>query len=155
VAIDHRQEDFVDRVFAETGERGADVVCDLAGGDFTERSWSCVAREGRYLVVGFADDPENGLTGRALRPAAQANFSIVGVMLAYISNLPLLIRKAGFNPWPREVGEATHASLVEAFAEKKLLPIVRRRVPLEEAAAALEDHEARRTLGRTAVLLAP
>lgn len=155
VAIDHREEDFVERVFEETGERGADVICDLAGGDFTERSWTCIAREGRHLIVGFADDPQNGLTGRALRPAAQANFSLVGVMLAYISNVPLAIRKLGFNPFPREVGEEVHEALLAGFADKQLQPIVRRRVPLEQAAQALEDHEARRTLGRTAVLLAP
>lgn len=155
VAIDHRAEDFVDRVFAESGERGADVVCDLAGGSFTERSWTCVAREGRYLIVGFADDPENGLTGRALRPAAQANFSLVGVMLAYMSHVPLLIRKAGFNPFPREVGEEVHAALQGLLERKAIRPILSRRVELEEAAAALADHEARRTRGRTAVVLAP
>lgn len=155
VAIDHREEDFVDRVFAETNDRGADVVCDLAGGDFAERSWTCTAREGRYLIVGFSDDPGNGLTGRSLRPAAQANFSMLGVMLAYISQAPLAVRKMGFNPFPREVGEAVHEALLEAFEKKALRPIVRRRVSLEEAAAALEDHEARRTLGRTAVLLGP
>ena len=37
---------------------GADVVYDLAGGDFVERSWRCTARGGRYLAVGFADDDE-------------------------------------------------------------------------------------------------
>jgi NADPH2:quinone reductase len=153
VAIDHREEDFVERVFEETEEHGADVICDLAGGDFTERSFACVAREGRYLVVGFADDPENGLTGRALRPAAQANFSMVGVMLAYVSQVPLLIRKAGFNPFPREVGESVHASLLRLLADEQLRPIVERRVSLADAAAALEDHEARRTRGRTAVLV--
>lgn len=154
VAIDHREEDFVDRVFEETEERGAEVICDLAGGDFTEKSFTCVAREGRYLVVGFADDPNNGLTGRPLRPAAQANFSLVGVMLAYIENVPLAIRKLGFNPFPREVGEAAHRALLAGFESKHLAPIVQRRVSLEEAPAALEDHEARRTLGRTAVVLA-
>jgi NADPH2:quinone reductase len=155
VAIDHREEDFVERVFEETREHGADVICDLAGGDFTERSFGCVAREGRYLVVGFADDPGNGLTGRPLRPAAQANFSLVGVMLAYASQVPLAIRKLGFHPFPREVGVSVHEDLCARFAAKEIRPIVTRRVPLEEAGAALDDHEARRTRGRTAVLVAP
>lgn len=153
VAIDHREEDFVERVFQETGERGADVVCDLAGGSFVERSWTCIAREGRYLAVGFADDPENGLTGRSLRKVAQANFSVVGVMVAYVDTVPLALRKFGFNPFPRAVAEETHAALLRLLEEKRIQPIVQRRVPLADAAAALEEHEARRTRGRTAILL--
>src|SRR5262245_51783650 len=83
LAIDHRETDFVAAVLDHTREVGAHVVCDLAGGSFVERSWRCVAREGRYLCVGFADDPGGGTTGRPLRPSCPGNFSIVGVMLAY------------------------------------------------------------------------
>ena len=154
VAIDHREEDFVDRVFEETGERGADVICDLVGGSFTERSWNCIAREGRYLVVGFNDDPENGLTARPLRPIAQANFSVLGVMAAYVSQVPLPLRKLGFNPFPRDVAETVHADLMRLLAERKIRPTLERRVSLAEAGAALEAHEERRTRGRTAVLIA-
>jgi NADPH2:quinone reductase len=155
VAIDHREEDFVDRVFEETGGRGADVICDLAGGSFTERSWTCIAREGRYLVVGFNDDPESGLTPRPLRPVAQANFSVIGVMAAYVSQVPLPLRKLGLNPFPREVAETVHADLLRLLAERKIRPTLERRIALEEAGAALEAHEQRRTRGRTAVVLAP
>jgi NADPH2:quinone reductase len=154
VAIDHRSEDFVDRVFEITDGRGADVICDLAGGDFTERSWTCVAREGRYLIVGFTDDPENGRTARALRPAAQANFSLVGVMAAYVNHVPLPLRKFGFNPFPRAVADEVHADLLRLLAEQRIRPTLERRVTLAEAPAALEDHAARLTRGRTAVLLA-
>jgi NADPH2:quinone reductase len=154
VAIDHREQDFVDRVFEETGGRGADVICDLVGGSFTERSWNCIAREGRYLVVGFNDDPEGGLSARPLRPVAQANFSVVGVMAAYVSQLPLALRKLGLNPFPREVAETVHGDLLRLLAAGKIRPTLERRVSLEQAGAALEDHAARRTRGRTAVVLA-
>jgi NADPH2:quinone reductase len=154
VAIDHSAQDFVDPVFEATGGRGADVVCDLAGGDLTERTWTCVAREGRYLIVGFTGDPQNGHSGHALRPAAQANFSLMGVMAAYVSQVPLPLRKAGFNPFPREVGEEVHADLLQLLAEGKIRPTLERRATLDTAGAALEDHEARRTRGRSAVVLA-
>lgn len=151
VAIDHRSEDFIDRVFEVTDERGADVICDLAGGEFTEKSWTCVAREGRYLIIGFADDPENGLSGHALRPAAQANFSMLGVLLAWIDAVPLPLRKAGFNPFPRSVGDEVHADLLRLIAAKQVRPMIGKRVSLEDAPAALEAHEARTALGRTVV----
>ena len=152
VAIDHRSEDFAERVFELTDGVGADVVCDLAGGDFTEPSWRCTAREGRYLLVGFADDPENGMTGRALRPAAQGNFSIVGVMCAWIDNMPLVIRKTGLNPFPRAVADEVHGDLMRLLSDKQIHPTLERRVSLDEAPAALEAHEARATVGRTAIV---
>ncbi len=151
--IDHREEDFVEAVLTETSEAGADVICDLAGGEFVEKSWRCIAREGRYLCVGFADDPENGFTGRPLRPTCAGNFSIVGVMLAWMGNLPPAIRRMGLNPFGRDVADAVHGDLLRLVSEKKIRPVVGRRLSLEEAGAALEDHEARRTLGRSVVLV--
>ena len=151
--IDHREEDFVAALLDETGEVGADVICDLAGGDFVEKSWRCIAREGRYLCVGFADDPENGFTGRPLRPTCAGNFSIVGVMLAWMGSLPPAVRRMGLNPFGRDVAEEVHADLLRLVAEKKIRPVIGRRLSLEEAGAALDDHEARRTLGRSVVLV--
>ncbi len=151
--IDHREEDFAEVVLEETAEVGADVICDLAGGDFVERSWRCIAREGRYLCVGFADDPENGFTGRPLRPTCAGNFSIVGVMLAWMGNLPPAVRRMGLNPFGRDVAEEVHADLLRLVAEKRIRPVIGRRLSLEEAGAALDDHEARRTLGRSVVLV--
>ncbi len=154
LAIDHREQDFAAAVLDHTREVGADVVCDLAGGDFSEKSWRCTAREGRYLCVGFADDPKNGFTPRALRPLCPANISVVGVMLAYIENLPPALRRMGMNPFGRRVGDEVHADLLRLLAEKRIRPIVGQRVSLEEAGRALDAHEQRRTAGRTVVLVA-
>ena len=110
LAIDHLSEDIFDRVMAHTGERGADVVCDLVGGPGTETIWTCVAYEGRYLPVGFNDDPESGLTGRPLRKVSMGNFSVHGVLLSYnLASLPM--RKFGLTPNPPERGREAHAAL--------------------------------------------
>ncbi len=149
--IDYRAGDVAEKVFELTDDRGADVVCDLVGGEITQPSWLCTAREGRYLTVGFADDPENGMTGRPLRSLATGNFSVVGVMIAWVTNLPPFVRKMGINPFPREVADAVHGDLMRLLADGKIRPTLERRIAMEDAAAALEDHEARRTMGRTAV----
>jgi NADPH2:quinone reductase len=154
LAIDHTLGDFADAVLDHTDDVGAHVVCDLAGGSFVEKSWRCIAREGRYLCVGFADDPENGFGGQPLRPTCAGNFSIVGVMCAYMSNLPPIVRRSGFNPWDRSVAEAVHADLMTLLASGRIRPIVSRRISLEEAGIALDAHERRETTGRTVVLLA-
>jgi NADPH2:quinone reductase len=154
LVIDHTTEDFGEAVLAATGDAGADVVYDLAGGDFVERSWRCTAHGGRYLAVGFADDDENGMTGRPLRMACIGNIDIVGVMLGWSESVDPGMRRFGFNPFGREVGEEVHADLLRMAAEGSIRPYVGRRVTMEEAGAALDEHEERRSLGRTVVEVA-
>ena len=151
--IDHTVDDVFDRVMELTEGRGADVVVDLAGGSQTETIWTCVAREGRYLPVGFNDDPESGLTGRPLRKVSMGNFSVVGVILGY-NEMPIELRRFGINTFPPEVGREVHAALLALVAEGAIRPYIGRRIAMGEAAAALADHEARRTMGRTVVDLA-
>jgi NADPH2:quinone reductase len=151
LVIDHTAEDFVEAVLAATGDAGADVVYDLAGGDFVERSWRCTAHGGRYLAVGFADDIDNGMTGRPLRMACIGNIDIVGVMLGWSESVDPGMRRFGFNPFGRDVGEEVHADLMRMVAEGSIRPFVGRRVSMDEAGAALDDHEERRSLGRTVI----
>ena len=153
LAVDHREDDFALRVLDHTADVGAEVVCDLVGGAFVSAAWRCVARGGRYLAVGFAADPENGMGGIALRPTCVGNFSIVGVLGAYVSNLPPAIRRTGFNPFGRDVAEAVHSDLLSLVARGAIRPHVGNRVGIEGAAEALEAHEARQSLGRSVVLL--
>jgi NADPH2:quinone reductase len=150
LAIDHTSDDIFERVMAQTGERGADVVCDLVGGAGTETIWTCVAYEGRYLPVGFNDDPESGLTGRPLRKVSMGNFSVLGVLLSY--NQPSLpMRRFGVTPNPPERGLEVHRALRELVADGAIRPVIGQRISMGQVAAALEDHEARRTSGRTVV----
>ncbi len=149
-AIDHTSDDLFDGVMGLTQNRGADVVVDLIGGDRTETIWTCVARDGRYLPVGFNDDPESGLTGRPLRKVSMGNFSVVGVMLGY-NEMPIELRRFGINTFPPEVGREVHDALRKLVAAESIRPFIGRRIAMQEVAAALDDHEQRRTSGRTVV----
>ena len=151
LVIDHTAEDFVEAVLQATGDVGADVVYDLAGGDFVERSWRCTARGGRYLAVGYADDDANGMTGRPLRMASIGNIDLVGVMVAWVDSVDPGMRRFGFNPFGRDVADEVHGDLLRLVAEGAVRPHVGRRVSMEEAGAALEEHRARRAVGRTVV----
>lgn len=151
--VDHRSEDTFDAVMDHTDGHGADVIFDPVGGEETEAMWTCAATGGRYLPVGFNDDPESGLTGRPLRKVSMANVSVVGVILAYL-DAPLEFRRIGINPFPPSVGQRVHASLLELVAAGVIRPTIGRRIGLTEVARALEDHAARRTSGRTVLDLA-
>lgn len=151
--IDHTGADLFDEVIARTDKRGADVAVDLVGGERTETVWTCMAREGRYLPVGFNDDPQSGLTGRPLRKVSMGNISVLGVILGY-GELPVDFRRFGLNMFPAEVGREVHAALLELVAAQSIRPVVGRTIAMEQVAAALDDHEQRRTTGRTVVVVA-
>ena len=131
-----------------TDGRGADVACDLFGGDGTETIWTCMALGGRYVPVGFNDDPQSGLTGKPLRQVSMGNFSVTGVILAY-GPVPIELRRFGVNPFPPEVGQRVHDALRALITEGAIRPFIGRRIAFGDVAGALEDHEQRLTIGRT------
>jgi NADPH2:quinone reductase len=61
------------------------------------------------------------------------------------------MRRFGFNPFGREVADEVHTDLLRMAAEGSIRPTIGRRVGLEQAGAALDDHEQRRALGRSVV----
>ncbi|WP_373086191.1 NADPH:quinone oxidoreductase family protein [Sneathiella sp.] len=52
--IDHREENFRDRVMELTDKRGVDIVYDSIGGEVTHQSIRAMAWEGRLLTIGYA-----------------------------------------------------------------------------------------------------
>ncbi|HXY89130.1 MAG TPA: NAD(P)H-quinone oxidoreductase, partial [Xanthobacteraceae bacterium] len=50
-AIDYKAEDFVAAVKAATGDRGADLILDMVGGDYAERNHDAAAVEGRIVQI--------------------------------------------------------------------------------------------------------
>lgn len=152
LAIDHTADDIFEKVMAQTDGRGADVACDLFGGERTETIWTCMALGGRYVPIGFNDDPLSGLTGKPLRRVSMGNFSVVGVILAY-GSAPIELRRFGVNPFPAATGQKVHDALRALITEGAIRPVVGRRIGMDEVAATLEDHEQRLTSGRTVVLV--
>ncbi len=153
VAIDYLTDDLFDVVMEHTDGRGAEVVFDLVGGDRTETVWTCVAREGRYLPVGFNDDAGGGFGGKSMRKVSIGNFSVLGVMLSY-NHAAGPMRKFGMNPFPPELGPVVHGALCELITQGKIRPAIGRRITMDQVAATLIDHEQRRTQGRTVVQIA-
>lgn len=149
---DPTTDDLFEHVLEATAGHGADVVFDLVGGSGTEALWTTIALEGRYVPVGFNDDPQSGLTGRPLRKVAMGNFSVIGVMLSY-NQAPPQVRRLGLHPYPPEVGAEIHAELLALAAAGRIRPVIGRRIRMDDVGVALADHEARRTSGRTVVLV--
>lgn len=81
VAINYRDEDFVDRV---RREGGADLILDMVGGDYIPRNLRALAPDGRLVQIAFLRGPKvevnlaplmvqrQTITGSTLRPQSQA-----------------------------------------------------------------------------------
>jgi NADPH2:quinone reductase len=61
------------------------------------------------------------------------------------------MRRFGINTVPPSVGREVHAALCELVTAGKIRPYIGRVIPMEAVAAALDDHDQRKTSGRTVV----
>jgi NADPH:quinone reductase len=138
VLIDYRKEDWVERVKAETGGEGADVIYDPVGGDVFDGSTRCIAFEGRLLTIGFA---EGRIPSVAVNRILLKNISVVGVHwgLYQRRGSPLIDR------WMD--------ALFALYQKGGVRPVIYRTWPLREAAAALAAIAARESYGK--VVLTP
>lgn len=136
--IDYASEDFVERVKALTGGRGADVIYDSVGGDVFDRSLKCIAWNGRLLVIGFAGGT---IPSVAANRILLKNIAVVGLHWgAYLKNEPARVPQ-------------TYAALFQLYDEKQIRPVIYRAWPLEEAPAALAALGSRQSHGK--VVLRP
>src|SRR5579859_3394186 len=136
VAVDYLAGDFVDVVKAETRGRGADVIYDPVGGDVFDRSRSCIAWEGRLVVIGFTSGriPEAPANHVLLK-----NYAVVGLHWGqYIRRHPDLVARA-------------HAELLDLFAQGRIDPLVSAEYPMEAAPAALDRLGNRATWGKVVI----
>jgi NADPH2:quinone reductase len=136
--VDYTADGWRDEVKRLAGPRGLDVVYDAVGGAWAEAAMRLVGWGGRYLVVGFAG-------GEIPRPPLNVpllkGFSLVGVYWGeFLKRDPAAAR-------------AALQKLLGWLAAGRLRPRPPARYPLERAADALRDLEARRIAGK-AVLVA-
>lgn len=133
VAIDYKEENFIEVVKEVTDGRGADVVFDPVGGDVFDGSRRCVAFEGRIVVIGFAggripEAPANHLLVK--------NYSVLGLHWGlYGKMMPYLISE-------------THEELVRLYEQGDIKPLIYKEFPFEEVPEALELLGSRGTHGK-------
>ena len=134
--IDYRREDLKTRVRELTGGRGADVVFDPVGGEFTEAALRSCAWLGRLLVVGFAaGDIPKVPTNLVLLQGR----SLVGVYWG------------GYGQHMPEDYRADMNALLARLAAGELKPWVSGSYPLAKGADALNALLERRVTGKVVI----
>ncbi|WP_299253826.1 NADPH:quinone oxidoreductase family protein [uncultured Aquimarina sp.] len=134
--INYMEEDLKSRIKELTNGKGADVVYDPVGGDYSELALRGTAWEGRYLVIGFAAGhiPKISLNLTLLKGC-----SIVGV---FWGNFAMKT--------PKKNKENT-MQLMQWLEEEKLKPHIHKIYLLEEAPNALEEMMNRKVRGKVVI----
>jgi NADPH:quinone reductase len=159
VAIDYRNEDFLERVRELTGGDGVDVVLDGFGGALSLRSFRALRPGGRLVVFGHSGTVANGRRswrGWLKWYAATAAVSLWGllsprrrVLIYRIQKLreghqwvPVSGRRAappvGGGPRDPEWFREDYRALLNLLREGKIHPVVAERLPLSDARHAHE-----------------
>ncbi|MGP1256465.1 MAG: zinc-binding dehydrogenase [Kiloniellales bacterium] len=133
VPVDYRHQDFVGRIRELTGGDGVDVVIDLVGGPRQLwRSYRCLRRGGRLLMLGMAGVARSGVG------VIPPSLLVVGALAIWPDGRrtpmsPSMLSYPGRHlDWYRE----TLSRLLAMTADGRLAPAVAVQVPLREAARA-------------------
>ena len=134
IAINYREQDFVEEVRAATDGHGADVVLDLMGARYLPRNVDLLATSGRLVVIGLMGGRKGELDlGKLLsKRAAVIATSLRARPAAEKAAIVAAVRE---HVWP----------LIEAGAVR---PIVQGSHPLERAADAHRELEASGHIGK-------
>jgi putative PIG3 family NAD(P)H quinone oxidoreductase len=140
LAINYREEDFVDAVKAHTDGKGVNLVLDMVSGDYVTRNLQCLTEDGRHVTIAVLGGPKAELnmafimmrrltlTGSTLRPRSDEFKTALADEIAH-------------NAWP-------------LFATGELKPVMDRCFPLDDAAAAHARMEAGEHIGKIVLKVA-
>lgn len=129
--------DFAGEVRRLTNGRGADVIYDPVGGNVFDKSLSCLAWNGRIVVVGFTSGT---IPSVRINRILLKNIEVTGLHYGqYVVHQP-------------EVVPQIYKELFRLYEEGWLSPIIYGRYTLEEIPKALEELSLRKTYGKLVVL---
>ncbi len=125
VPINYRDEDFVERIKAETDGAGADVILDIMGAAYLDRNVDALAADGRLAIIGFQGGVKAELNlGKLLSKRA-------GVIATALRSRPVdgpsgkavIVEQVVANVWPM-------------IADGRVRPIIGAELPIQQVAEA-------------------
>ncbi|TCD06977.1 NAD(P)H-quinone oxidoreductase [Erythrobacteraceae bacterium CFH 75059] len=140
LAVNYREEDFVEAVLAFTDGAGADLVLDMVGGDYLPRNLRCLAVDGRHVSIAVLGGAEASLN---LARLMMRRHTLTGSTLRARSDTfkALLADEIAVNVWP-------------LFTDGVLAPVMDRTFALEDVAAAHARMEAGEHVGKIVLRVA-
>jgi NADPH:quinone reductase len=143
-AIDYQKEDFVKEIKRLTGE-GVDAVFDGIGGTHIWRSRKALRRGGRVVAYGLTGSLSGGRSASRRTGSRQRyrRFAIFALYIAVARLLPGRKRVVPYSiQWLKRAKPALFrqdlTTLLDLLKEKKIKPLIAKRLPLAEARQAQE-----------------
>jgi len=138
-AINYREEDFVEAVKSITGDKGADVILDMVGGDYLARNLAAAGRNGRIVQIAFLE-------------GSKVEVDLLAIMLKRLTLTGSTLRPRSVAE-KAEIARSLEARVWPLLESGKIKPQIYRTFPLAEAAEAHRLMESSKHIGK--IVLVP
>jgi len=122
VAVNYKDQDFVECIASETAGKGVNVVLDMVGGDYIAKNIECLAMDGRHVSIAFLAGP-------------QVQFNMVAVMLKRLVLTGSTLR-ARDNEFKGAIAQKLKDHVWPLMEAGTIKPVIDSVFPAHEAAAA-------------------
>ena len=122
VAVNYKTEDFVSATKTATGDKGAEVIVDMVGGDYIARNYEAAAVEGRIVQIAFQGSPK-------------ATVDFRRIMLKRLQHTGSTLRSRSI-PDKGAIARAVETNVLPLIAAGKVKPVIYKTFPLDAASAA-------------------
>src|ERR1700675_880165 len=139
VAVNYKTEDFVAATKAATGDKGADVIMDMVGGDYIARNYEAAAVEGRIVQIAFQGSPK-------------ATVDFRRVMLKRLTHTGSTLRSRP-NPDKTAIARAIESRVWPLTAAGMVRPVMDMSSRLTEASGAHARIESSQHIGKIVLLV--
>ncbi|MGN6515558.1 MAG: NAD(P)H-quinone oxidoreductase [Rhizomicrobium sp.] len=138
-AINYKEQDFVETVKKETGDRGVDVILDMVGGEYIQRNMSAAAVWGRIVNIAYMS-------------GMQASVNFAPMLMKRLSLLATTLRSRT-NDEKGAIRDALRKEVWPLLDAGRIKPVVDRVYPLSAAQQAHDKMRSSTHIGK--ILLAP
>ena len=122
VAVNYKTEDFVSATKTATGDKGAEVIVDMVGGDYIARNYEAAAVEGRIVQIAFQGSPK-------------ATVDFRRIMLKRLHHTGSTLRSRSI-PDKGAIARVVETNVLPLIAAGKVKPVIYKTFPLDAASAA-------------------
>lgn len=141
LGIDYLEEDFSERVVAETGGRGVDVILDVVGGPYLDRHLTALAIEGRLVIIG-------------LQGGAKAELDLARMLTRRLTVAASSLRSRSVDD-KAALAARVREEVLPGFADGTLRPVLDRVLTLDQAAEAHRVMESGEHVGKIVLRTRP
>lgn len=134
LAINYRQQDFVEAVMHHTGGKGVDVVLDMIGGDYLSRNLKCLSLDGRLQQI-------------AIQNGGKSEINLASVLMKRLTIAGTTLRPRS-DEFKAKIAQQLFTNVWPLLESGQLEPIIDSVFPLAKAAQAHERMESSQHIGK-------